>query len=171
MPSRELERLAGGCGEAREERLDEVGVEDLALRQLPQDRTQLGAEGEDTGCEEVRQPLLGVAQAEHVRHVPGALDREDEILGHLGPPAKIALRTLQRVERPVELRTREVLADVLELATLRETLRIEVAAPADVLPPGDADADATVRSSCGHGCTILPGGPTLEPGWTQRERG
>lgn len=76
-----------------------------------------------------------------VRALGGPLDREHEALGRLVAPPLVALRTLQRVEGPVDLDRREPARGVLELAAMREPLRVEDAPPRRISPARDADAD------------------------------
>ena len=104
-------------------------------------RTQLLAEGEDARGEEVRQGAPRVPQAEHVRDVPGALHREHEPRRCFGAPPEVALRPLQRVERPIELDAAQVLRGELKLPPLGQTGRVEDTAPGRVPPAGDADPD------------------------------
>ena len=71
-----------------------------------------------------------------------ALDGEDEAGRRRGVPAFVALRALQRVERPVQLDGVECARGERELVVLRQPRRVEHAAPAGVAPAGQADADA-----------------------------
>src|SRR5213075_2100017 len=66
---------------------------------------------------------------------------EDEIRRRVRVPARIALRTLQGVERAIELDRRQRARRVLQLAPLRQSFRVELTAPGRIAPAGDADAD------------------------------
>ncbi|CAI7571071.1 unnamed protein product, partial [Penicillium discolor] len=69
VPSGEGESVGRRPGKRVEEGLQELRVEALALGELPQDRAEAGAEGEDARREEVRQCLLDVLQSQHVADV------------------------------------------------------------------------------------------------------
>ena len=107
-------------------------------RQLPQDRPERVAERQHARGEEVGQRRLDVAQALEVGDEPAALDREDEVVGHLAAPLGPARRALQGVEGAVDLDRGQLRGGVLQLAALRQPLRVEVATPGRVGPPGDA---------------------------------
>src|SRR5690606_13673237 len=92
------------------------------------------------GRKEVRQRRLDVAEPQHVRDVARALDREDEVVRHVGIPRGIARRSLQRVEAAVQLDRREPFRRVSELPLLGVSLRIELASPSGIAPSRDADA-------------------------------
>lgn len=140
--------LGGGLREDVEERGEDAGVELLPRGELPQDRSELVAEGQYAGGEEVRESLLDVAQPKHVRDVARPFDGEHETGVHGRAPAAVALGSLERIEGAVELDGRKVLPDELQLSAMCETPRIEVAAPARVSPPRGADAHA---ASCRSG--------------------
>ena len=122
-----------------EERREPLLVVLEVLGQLPQDRAELGAELEDAGVEELLQRLLGVGQPLHVGDEPAALDREDEVVGRLVAPLAVGLRLLQRVEGAVDLDRRQPARGVGQLLALGQPLRVEVAAPGRVGPPGHPD--------------------------------
>ncbi len=76
---------AGGAGGAREQ-LEEGGeaggvVEAQLGRELPQDRAELWAEGEDARGEEVGDGGLDVDELAHVRDEAAAFEGEDEVVG------------------------------------------------------------------------------------------
>src|SRR5665647_2833841 len=124
----------------------------MPLRQLPEHRAQLVLEGEHTGGEEVREGHAAAAQAEHVRDETRALHREDEPRRRRIPPPLEALRSLQRVERPVEFDRVEPCSGELEFPPLHEPRRVEDAAPGRVTPTGDPDPDG--RRGDGHALTL-----------------
>jgi len=106
-----------------------------------EERAELVAQVEDSGGEEIGQRLVDVPQAQQVRDVARALDREEETRRRLAIPVVVVLRTLQRVERAVDLDGGEMPAAELELAAMGQSLGVPDTAPRLVAPAGDADAD------------------------------
>lgn len=139
--AREGEGFAGAARKEIEEGLEARGVETHLRRELPEDGAELPAQAQEPRGEEVGERAQRIAQLEHVREVAASLHREDEIVRRLLPPRLEEFRALQRVERAVDLEAREAPRGVVQLAALRESLRIEHAAPRFVAPPRDADAN------------------------------
>src|SRR5256885_10296426 len=63
-------------------------------RKLPQERADLPPQVEYPGCEEVRQSALRIAQAQHMRDIAAAFDREYEAGRRLLVPALVAVGVL-----------------------------------------------------------------------------
>jgi hypothetical protein len=89
--------------EQSEELFEEVGLELEVGRELPEDGTEFGAEGERAGGEEVCQRLFDVAEAEHVGDVAAAFDGEDEVGRSLFGPGVEAGGSLERIECSIDL--------------------------------------------------------------------
>ena len=122
----------GGLGVARQqcqEMVETLGIEAKGRRELPEDRAELLLQPQDAGGKEIGERRLDLAQPPDMGDEARALDAEDEIRRRLGVPARVAFRALQRVERAVKLDRRKPARCVLELATLRQALRIERSAP------------------------------------------
>ena len=68
---------------------------------------------------------VDVAELLHVRDEPAALDREHEAVRGGVPPAPVAARPLQRVERAVDLQRVEGPRRELQLAPLHQAARVE----------------------------------------------
>ena len=145
VPLRQSGRLRRRARQPGEERVDDRGVEREPFGQLPQDRTELAAQRQHAAREEVRQRRVDVDQPLHVRDEPSALDGEDEVVGRLVMPPRVRRRALEGVERAVDLDGGQPLGGVLELAPVRQTLRVEVTPPSGVRPAGDADPDLRHR--------------------------
>lgn len=109
--------------------------------ELPQDGPEPAAEREDAARDEVGDRRPHVPEPLHVGDEARSLDREREALGGLVAPRDERRRSLQRVERPVELDGGEERGDVLELATLGEPRGVERSAPVRVPPPRETDPD------------------------------
>ena len=73
------------------------------VRKLPEDRAELFGQAQDPRSEEIGEWLLHVAQLFHMRDEAAAFDGEDEISRGLFKPASIAGRSLERIERAVNL--------------------------------------------------------------------
>src|SRR6185312_251524 len=139
--AREFQRGLAVAGQQREEGLDARAVEAEIGRELPENRTELWPQPQQTLREEIRETRFGIAQFHHMRDVARALHREDEILRRLLGPAREILRPLQRIMRAVDLNGAEGAAGIGKLALMRQFRRIEDAAPTGVVPAGNADAD------------------------------
>src|SRR5262245_31580543 len=140
--TRELRRLGAGARQRGEKRVETLAVVGEARRELPEERAELVLELEQAGREEVRERRVHSAEPEHVGDVARPLDGEYEAVRHSVAPARVALGALQRVEAAVELDRGETLRRELELALLRQSFGIEVAAPGRVTPAGDANVGA-----------------------------
>ena len=128
-------------GQRVEEVREALRVEGRLRRQLPQHRTEAGTQRQHAAGEEVGQRDLRVREPLHVRDEPGTLDREHEVVRHRVRPGAPARRSLQRVERPVDLDRRQPAGGVLELTALWQAGRVEHAPPTGVAPARDADPD------------------------------
>src|SRR5690606_22895347 len=116
---RERRGLFSGSRQRREEALEAFALEAQRRRQLPEDRAELLAELEQARCEEIRERRLRALEAQHVRDVARALDREHEVVRDVRGPRGVAFRRLQRIEAAVDLDGRELLRGVRELPSLR----------------------------------------------------
>src|SRR5262245_21850962 len=103
MTPGQLRGVARRARQQREVPVEHHGVEAQPLRQLPEDGSQGGAEGENPRSEEVRERRLDALEPLQVRDEPTALDREYEALRHLALPPPVRVRSLQRVEGAVDL--------------------------------------------------------------------
>ena len=116
-------QLTRGRGRARkngEERFEAFGVEGQLRRQLPKHGPELRLEREHTRREEVRERRSTLAELLVVREKASALHGEDEVWWRLLVPARVARRSLQRIEGAVDLDRTHPAARVPELALLRE---------------------------------------------------
>src|SRR5687767_1345286 len=93
-------------------------------RELPEERPDLVAQREDPRGEKSRERLLDVRKRQHVRDVAGAFYGKQEALRRIAVPLLVILRTLQRVEKTVDLDGGEMPAAELALAPLRQALRV-----------------------------------------------
>ena len=123
-----------GCGigivrQQGQKSLEKVWIVGKGPRELPEDWPELLAQVRDPGGQKIGERLLHLGEPPEVCDEARALDAEDEIRRRLGVPARVAFRALQRVERAVKLDRRKPARCVLELATLRQALRIERSAP------------------------------------------
>jgi hypothetical protein len=137
---RQCGRLHAGSGQEVEKLLQQLAAIAKARRKLPEYRAQLVFQLEQPGCEEVRERRLDAPELEHVGDIARALEGEDEVVGNLVAPSRVARRRLERIEAAVELDAVETLGGIRELQALGQVLGIELAAPAGVTPAGDADA-------------------------------
>ena len=135
----ERRRLEGRARQGGEERVDQLAVELQVRRKLPQQRSELVAEREQSGCEEAAERLRRVLQAADVRDVAAALDREHEVGRGLLGPVPVARRPLQCVEAAVELDRVQPFRGVAQFVLVGEALRIERRPPRGVRPAGDPD--------------------------------
>ena len=136
----------GGVGvawEQGEELFERIGLELEVGRELPEDRPEFGAEGEQAGGEEVCQRLLGTSEAEHVGDVTAAFDGEDEVRRSLRGPRGKAGGSLQRIKCAIDLDGAEEGGAVGEFLVVCQAGGVEVAAPGFVGPAGDSSAYLT----------------------------
>ena len=113
-------------------------------RQLPQHRARACRPG--PARPEAKKLASGAStslQPLHVGDEAATLDREHEVVGHLRAPLRPAGRPLEGVERAVDLDRGQLRGGVLQLAALRQALRVEVAAPGRV-----ASSRRCRRGSC-----------------------
>src|SRR3546814_13700826 len=111
-------------------------VETEIRRKLPQDRSKLAPEEQQPRGEEIGKRRFDFPKPLQVGDVAAALDRENEVVRRLGAPAPKAVRPLQRVKGAVDLDRVELTAGIIQFATLRQTLRIEYAAPGRIARKG-----------------------------------
>lgn len=134
-----------GVAQVPGERVQEIGQQRPVIAQrrgqLPQDGAQSGPQLAHARGPEALQRALRAAQAQQMRDVARALDREDEALGRRVGPAPEQRRALERVEGAVDLDAVELARGVLELAPMRQTGRVKIPPPTGVLPARDADPD------------------------------
>src|SRR5205823_2105840 len=74
-------RLLARPRQQPDEGLDALGVEAVAVRELPEERARLASQGQDAARVEVGQGRLRAAQLEVVRDEPAPLHREHEAAG------------------------------------------------------------------------------------------
>src|SRR3984957_8464608 len=137
-----------------QERREIRAFERLEGRQLPQHRPELVLELQDAAAEEALDRGPGLRQHAAMGGKARPLEREHEIIRRLRRPAPEALRLLAAVEGAVDLDGGDGAAGMLELARLRQLLRIERAAPGLEHPPPDADPDHGVRPAAEAICTL-----------------
>src|SRR6185295_17251671 len=77
-----------------EKGLELLAVEAEVGRELPENWSELGAEPQRAGGEEVAERRLGVPELQHVREIPWSLHGEDEVVRRLVMPARKARRHL-----------------------------------------------------------------------------
>src|SRR4029453_9818732 len=155
-PPCERQRCSRVVGQRGHEGLEAIGLEAQVWRKLPEQRTKLLAEIEQTRSEEVGERPFELPQAQDVRQIARALDRENKPLGRRRTPRGEARRRLQRIKRSVDFDSRELAREVREFIGLPQRFRIELAAPRRVAPARDPDADPTLF----HG---LPGQTSCRP--------
>src|SRR5687767_4569359 len=136
----ERQRFCRGPRQPLEKGLEACRIEAEHRRKLPQERPELVAQVEDPRGEKIRQRSFEVLQAQEVRNVARALDAVEEAGRRLAVPLVVVLRSLQRVERAVDLDGGKVPAAELELAALGKAFGIPDAAPGCVTPSRDADS-------------------------------
>ncbi len=132
----------------RKKRLEVLGLERLARRELPDDRPELGTQFGNAAVEKALDRLPAFGQYPAVGRKTRRLDRENEIVGRLLLPLDERRAFLRAVVGAVDLDRRQPAAGELELARLRQFLRIERAAPGGIGPAANADADHTGLSRC-----------------------
>src|SRR4051812_16898697 len=125
--------------------LQALSIESEIRRQLPQNRPELFAQGEDTRSEKICQRFLNVAQLFHVCNKTRRLNAKQELRWRLSVPTLVAGRQLQRVERSVDLHGVECSAGELQLTPLSQVRRVKFPAPAWVTPTRDPDPQLAVR--------------------------
>src|SRR5262249_39528252 len=128
-------------------------IELLGRRHLPQHRTELGFQLEYAAREKTLDRGTGLGQHAAVGRELRTFEREHEIVRRLRRPFAKAVGLLGAVEGAVDLDAGELAAGVLELARLRQSLGIDLAAPRLEYPAADADPDhaRTSPASFRHG--------------------
>src|SRR5262249_59831246 len=116
-------------------------IELLGRRHLPQHRAELGFQLEYAAREETLDRGTGLGQHAAVGRELRTFEREHEIVRRLRRPFAKAVGLLGAVEGAVDLDAGELAAGVLELARLRQSLGIKLAAPRLEQPAADADPD------------------------------
>ena len=140
--AREASRCRRGPREQSEKRFQARAVVGKIWRQLPQDRTELFAQAQDPRGEKVCQRRVRVLQPPHVREKSARLDGKNKIRGSRFVPGMVILRSLQRIEGPVDLDRVDLSGCILEFALLGQSVRVEPTTPAGIPPAGDSDADS-----------------------------
>ena len=141
MRARQRARLVGVARQGLEEVPKQRFIVAKKWRQLPEHRPKLFAKVREPGSEEVRQRRICIAQTQHMRNEFRCLDAEYKAVGRIGVPVRVTRRSLQGIERAVELDRRKRARGELEFAPLWQVAWIEHAAPRLVAPTGNADAD------------------------------
>src|SRR5579883_2247607 len=137
--------------------------ESLGGRQLPQDRSELRLELQDATAEEALDRRSGFGEHGTMGREARPLEREDEIVRRLFGPAPKALGLLAAVERAADLDRGERPARVLKLTRLRQSGRVERAAPGLEHPAADADPDHAPANRAAI-CILGPRGRSPGPG-------
>ena len=139
---------AGECGgrlgvarQDREEMVETLGVKSESGRELPQKRAELLFEPQYAGGEEIGERRLYIIQLFEVRDEAAALDGEDKAFRGLVVPSGEGFGTLQRIMGAVDLDRVDLPAREGQLIGMPQAARIKGAAPAAIVPAGDADAD------------------------------
>jgi hypothetical protein len=109
-------------------------------RKLPEKRAGFFREVEDTGGEEIGERLLDVGEPQQMGDVAAALDGKHEVCRRLVAPCVVTFRALQRIKRAVDFDRGKGARGIFEFPPLRESGRIENAAPRLVAPARDADS-------------------------------
>ena len=125
----------------REEMVETLGVKFEARRELPQEGAEFLVEAQYAGGEEIGERRLYVSQLFEVGDEPAALDREDKTFRCLVAPSGEGFGALQRIMRAVDLDRVNLPAREGQLIGMPQFARIKGAAPAAIVPAGDADAD------------------------------
>src|ERR1700733_16019593 len=107
--------------------------------ELPQQRTEMVAEFRDAGIEEPLDRVAGVTQHAPVNGKPRTLEREHKTRRNLARPFPKSGRRLRAVECAVDLDRGQPFAGVGEFLRVRQTRRIEYAAPRLERPAAGAD--------------------------------
>ncbi len=134
----------GRLGVARqngEEVVETLGIKSEARRELPQEGAEFLVEAQYAGGEEIGERRLYVSQLFEVGDEPAALDREDKPFRCLVAPSGEGFGALQRIMRAVDLDRVNLPAREGQLIGMPQFARIKGAAPAAIVPAGDADAD------------------------------
>src|SRR6266480_6586496 len=108
---------------------------------LPENRAQFFSECENAGSKEICQRHFNLAQFFHVGDETPAFDGEEKFFRCFLVPASIARRSLQRIERTVDLNGIKCTRGELQFATMRQFFWIKDAAPARIIPAGNANAN------------------------------
>ena len=118
-----------------------VRLEFLAGMKLPKDGPELCLQLQHAARKKAPDGVAGFGQHPAMSRKARRLEREHEIIRRLGRPFAKALAFLRAVEGAVDLDRGDLAAGVLELARLRQPLRIELAPPRLEHPAADADSD------------------------------
>src|SRR5687767_9114011 len=108
----------------REKLLQAIAPINEHRRELPEERPDFVAQREDPRGEKVRERLRDVREPQHVRDVARAFYGKEKARRRIAVPLLVILRTLQRVERAVDLDGGEMPAAELELAPLRQAFGV-----------------------------------------------
>src|SRR5204863_2191023 len=111
-----------------------------ARRKLPQERAQLLLEAQHAGGEEIGERRLDVAKLLQMRDKSAALDGEDKAVRGFVMPSGEGIGVLERIMGAVDLDRVDLPAGIGQLIGMPQFARIEGAAPAAIIPTGDADA-------------------------------
>src|SRR5262245_32691127 len=120
-------------------------------RELPEDRTELVTQPQQTRSEKISERLRHVFEAASMRDVLRRFDGEVEIVRRLLKPLAEALGLLQPVERAVDLDRRDLAAGEGELLLLRELRRVENPAPRRISPTGHTNTNVGANIRHGRG--------------------
>ncbi len=131
----------GVARQNREEMVETLGVKFEARRELPQEGAEFLVEAQYAGGEEIGEGRLYFFQLFEVGDEPAALDSEDKPFRRLVAPPGEGFGALQRIMRAVDLDRVDLPACEGQLIGMPQAARIKGAAPAAIIPAGDADAD------------------------------
>jgi hypothetical protein len=95
----------------------------------------------DAGIEKALDRVARLLEHPPVDGKARALERKHEILRHLACPFAERRRRLRAIERAVDLDRGQSFGGVAELLRVRQTLRVENAAPRLKRPAADTDTD------------------------------
>ncbi len=158
VPFGEGRRGLGVPWQQSEEMFEARGVESEARRELPEERAELVIEAQHAGGKEIGERRLDVAKLLQMRDEPAALDGEDKAIRGFVTPFGEGIGVLERIVGAVDLDRVDLPAGEGQLIGVPQFPRIKRAAPAAVVPAGDADAQAprTAHRPSPTGCDTTP---------------
>ena len=116
-------------------------VEPDARRELPQEGAQLRLEPQYAGGEEIGERGLYIMHLFEVGDETAALDGKDKAVRGLVMPSREGVGALERIMRAADLDRVDLPAGIGQLVGMAQPARIKRAAPAAVVPAGNADTD------------------------------
>jgi hypothetical protein len=164
----DLESVAQGDsihlpGQHAEEGVDFRGVERLARRQLPEERTELCLQLRQATVDEARQAFSRGAQVAAVDDKAGRLEREHKVIGRFVAPLREHCRRLQSIERAVDFDRGDLPAGVVQLLILGNVFRVKRLAPGLVVPAAHAGANAARNRRLTHRLFLADAAAMIAP--------